>query len=156
VTQTVSAEKGTYALIMRCRKTGNTQIGKLGQMMLRPGFYIYVGSAFGPGGIRARVARHRRRDKKLHWHIDYLRRHTALIETWTLPGTVNHEHDWAATLATHYEIAHDRFGASDCRCSSHLFYSAEIDWGQSKKMVSDTKFDLLNQLLAGNSVEFGV
>jgi len=135
VTQAASAEKGTYALIMRCRKTGHTQIGKLGRMMLRPGFYIYVGSAFGPGGIQARVSRHRRRDKKLHWHIDYLRRHTALIETWTLPGTVNQEHDWAAKLATRYEIAYPRFGASDCRCPSHLFYTAEMP--SAEKLGSD-------------------
>jgi len=94
-------------------------------MPLRPGFYIYVGSAQGPGGIDARVTRHRRREKKLHWHIDYLRRHTALIETWTMAGTANREHDWAAALATQYESAYDRFGASDCRCNSHLFYSPD-------------------------------
>ena len=120
-----NADKGTYALIMRCRETGHTAIGKLGQMVLRPGFYIYVGSAFGPGGINARVTRHRRRNKKLHWHIDYLRRHTALLETWALTGPVNLEHDWATVLTDKYEVAQQRFGASDCRCISHLFYSAE-------------------------------
>jgi len=123
--QPLPAEKGTYALIMRCRKTGHTTIGKHGQMKLSPGFYIYVGSAQGPGGIKARVSRHRRREKKLHWHIDYLRRHTALVETWAMTGTANREHDWAAALAAQFESAHDRFGASDCRCLSHLFYSAD-------------------------------
>jgi len=110
---------------MRCKKTGRTKIGRLGNIQLRPGFYIYVGSAQGPGGIKARVTRHRRRNKKLHWHIDYLRRHTALIETWALAGTANHEHNWAAALAAHYPIAMPRFGASDCRCGSHLFYSPD-------------------------------
>ena len=124
IAQPLPADKGTYALIMRCRKAGNTTIGKLGRMALRPGFYIYVGSALGPGGIQARVSRHRKRDKKLHWHIDYLRRHTALIEIWTLTDAHNREHEWASTLAAQYEIAQQRFGASDCRCVSHLFYSA--------------------------------
>jgi Uri superfamily endonuclease len=124
--KTGSTNKGTYALIMRCRKLGRTKIGRLGDMRLRPGFYIYVGSAQGPGGIEARVARHRRRKKKLHWHIDYLRRHTALIETWTMGGTANREHDWAEALAVQLESAHDRFGASDCRCRTHLFYSADM------------------------------
>jgi Uri superfamily endonuclease len=118
-----SPDKGTYVLIMRCRKSIRTKVGQLGNMQLRPGFYIYVGSAQGPGGIDARVTRHRRREKKLHWHIDYLRRHTALIETWTMAGVVNREHDWTAALSARYESAHDRFGASDCRCDSHLFYS---------------------------------
>ncbi|MGE5646166.1 MAG: DUF123 domain-containing protein [Acidobacteriota bacterium] len=26
-------------------------------MPLQPGFYVYVGSAFGPGGLRARIGR---------------------------------------------------------------------------------------------------
>ena len=120
-----SPDKGTYALIMRCKKTGRTKIGRLGTLQLRPGFYIYVGSAQGPGGIEARVTRHRRRNKKLHWHIDYLRRHTALIETWTLAGTANHEHDWSAALEKKYASAHGRFGASDCRCQTHLLYSSD-------------------------------
>lgn len=121
--ESLSPNKGTYALIMRCRKSGHTKIGKLGRLALRPGFYIYVGSALGPGGIRARVSRHRRREKKLHWHIDYLRRHTALIETWIMEGEANCEHSWAAALASQYATAHNRFGASDCRCLSHLFWS---------------------------------
>ncbi|MDP6675481.1 MAG: GIY-YIG nuclease family protein [Gammaproteobacteria bacterium] len=109
---------------MSCRKSSRLAVGKLGNMMLQPGFYIYVGSALGPGGIKARVSRHRRRNKKLHWHIDYLRRQTALIETWTMTGTINHEHAWAAALTKKYVTACNRFGASDCRCSSHLFYTA--------------------------------
>ena len=124
ISQPLSPDQGTYALIMNCRKSTRLSVGKLGHMLLQPGFYIYVGSSRGPGGIRARVSRHRRRKKKLHWHIDYLRQQTALIETWTMTGTTNYEHDWAAALAAKYTTAHKRFGASDCRCSSHLFYAA--------------------------------
>ena len=37
------------------------------------GTYLYVGSAKGPGGLRARIKRHlRRHGKRLFWHIDYL------------------------------------------------------------------------------------
>ena len=110
-------------LVLNCRKTGRTRIGKLGTLQLRPGYYLYVGSARGPGGINARVNRHRRRDKKRHWHIDYLRRHTALVEVWLQTGD-SLEHGWAAALAARYPIAMPRFGASDCRCNSHLFWSA--------------------------------
>ncbi len=122
--QRLPDDHGTYVLILRCRKIQNTSIGKLGKVSLQPGFYLYVGSAQGPGGIKARVSRHRRRKKKLHWHIDYLRKHTALLETWYETGETSREHDWAATLASRHQIGHQRFGASDCRCPSHLFYTA--------------------------------
>lgn len=121
--RTPPAQPGTYALVLRCQKTVNTRVGRLGTVALRPGYYIYVGSALGPGGLRARVARHRRRDKKRHWHVDYLRRHTTFVDTWHLADGCNHEHEWAAALAERYDIAHPRFGASDCRCAGHLFYA---------------------------------
>jgi len=118
-----AAPRGTYMIILRCRKTARIRIGAAGMMAVRPGYYIYVGSALGPGGLRARVARHRRRAKKRHWHIDYLRRHTAFIDARHLADGRNHEHEWAAALAERYEIAHPGFGASDCRCAGHLFYA---------------------------------
>ena len=39
---------------------------------LDDGHYLYAGSAYGPGGIRARAARHLRRDKSRRWHVDWL------------------------------------------------------------------------------------
>ncbi|UUX48550.1 DUF123 domain-containing protein [Nisaea acidiphila] len=37
---------------------------------LPAGFYVYAGSARGPGGISARLGRHLRGDGKQRWHID--------------------------------------------------------------------------------------
>ena len=45
---------------------------RFGKLTLAAGQYAYVGSAHGPGGLRARVGRHLRAEKPLHWHIDYL------------------------------------------------------------------------------------
>ena len=118
------AAAGTYVLVMQSRKAARIKIGRLGTLDLQPGFYLYVGSAQGSGGIAARVNRHRRRNKKLHWHIDYLRRHTTLVETWFRTGP-SCEHEWAAMLSEHYDCARIRFGASDCRCPAHLFFSAQ-------------------------------
>ncbi len=101
------------------------RVGALGPVSLAPGFFVYVGSAFGPGGIRARVARHARANKRAHWHIDYVRRHFALEEVWLTTAPVRREHDWAHRLGRHLESAVPRFGASDCRCASHLFFSGE-------------------------------
>jgi Uri superfamily endonuclease len=66
---------GTYALILRSHSKATTQVGRWGRINLETGYYIYIGSAFGPGGVRARVSRHFRKEKRKHWHIDYLRKY---------------------------------------------------------------------------------
>jgi len=124
----IPADSGTYALILSSQVSRRVRIGALGSLVTRPGFYIYIGSAFGPGGLYSRVSRHIRRDKKLHWHIDYLRPHTDLEMVWFGQHRVAREHDWATAFASEpqTEVALPRFGASDCRCKSHLFYSKLI------------------------------
>jgi len=70
---TLKAIPGTYALILHLsKKLERIEIGKLGRFAFDAGFYVYVGSAFGPGGLKARLQRHLRTDKPLHWHIDLL------------------------------------------------------------------------------------
>jgi len=49
---------GTYAFLLASQKTGRLDIGKLGPLVLKPGVYVYVGSAFGPGGLAARIGHH--------------------------------------------------------------------------------------------------
>jgi Uri superfamily endonuclease len=51
-------KKGTYILIASILQMKRLKIGRLGTYDLLPGFYAYVGSAFGPGGIRARIHHH--------------------------------------------------------------------------------------------------
>jgi Uri superfamily endonuclease len=38
---------GIYALVFACKKARTVTIGKLGTLDLHPGYYIYIGSAFG-------------------------------------------------------------------------------------------------------------
>jgi len=59
------AEPGTYALILVAEEQQSAEIGKLGALDVQPGFYVYVGSARGPGGLKARIARHTRSEKKV-------------------------------------------------------------------------------------------
>lgn len=54
------AEPGTYALLLKLDKQERITVGKLGTFDLPAGYYLYVGSALGPGGLRARLTRHRR------------------------------------------------------------------------------------------------
>ena len=50
----VSPAPGTYVLVLRCSSNRTIRVGCLGSIRLRPGYYLYVGSGFGPGGLRAR------------------------------------------------------------------------------------------------------
>ncbi len=118
---------GTYALLLRLDTRWTVEVGALGAVDFPPGWYLYLGSARGPGGLAARVARHRRvADKRVHWHIDYVRPATTLIEVWISPGKVHQECAWAAAAGRLIgaDIIAPRFGASDCRCPSHLFHYA--------------------------------
>ena len=86
--------------------------------LLVPGRYLYCGSAKGPGGLRARLARHMRHGKSIHWHIDRLTEAGAVLGAWTVLG--GDECHLVAALS-HLPIAINGFGSTDCRsCTSHL------------------------------------
>ncbi|NIO40364.1 MAG: DUF123 domain-containing protein, partial [Burkholderiales bacterium] len=58
-----------------------------------------------------------------HWHIDYLRPCAPLEEAWYTNDPRPREHEWAGLFSrsTGASLPFDGFGASDCRCRSHLF-----------------------------------
>jgi Uri superfamily endonuclease len=115
---------GTYALVLRSQVKVCAQIGRWRHLNIRPGYYIYVGSAFGPGGIMARVSRHCREGKSKHWHIDYLREYTKVAVVWFSVAPTRLEHKWADALAKlKGTTSISGFGCSDCNCEAHLFYS---------------------------------
>ena len=49
----IAPRPGTYALILLCASNARIQIGRLGKMHLQTGYYVYLGSAFGPGGLNS-------------------------------------------------------------------------------------------------------
>jgi Uri superfamily endonuclease len=53
---------------------------------LQAGRYLYCGSAKGSGGIRARLSRHMRPDKVIHWHVDLLTDAGPVTGAWIFPG----------------------------------------------------------------------
>jgi len=119
--------RGTYALLLHLDTPQTLQIGALGMLAFPSGWYLYVGSAHGPGGLTARLARHRRRaGKRFHWHIDYVRAVTRLAEVWIRSENGHQECAWATATAAlpGARIIAPRFGASDCHCPSHLFHFA--------------------------------
>ncbi len=122
------AKKGAYALLIDLGRRVDVEIGGARHVVLAPGLYVYAGSAYGPGGIAGRLARHLRRDKRLHWHVDRLTvaaRHTAAF---AFPG--GRECDIVGWLLqrSDFSVAAAGFGSSDCRtCSSHLLQCLDPD-----------------------------
>jgi Uri superfamily endonuclease len=115
---------GTYILLLELAQSVAIRIGKLGRFDFPVGWYVYVGSAFGPGGLRARLGRHIRRQKKKRWHIDYLLAHASICEVWYTALPEPREHQWAHALGQvkGTAIAVRCFGSSDCVCETHLFH----------------------------------
>ena len=122
----LAAAPGTYALILSCTTGRALQIGRFGQLPMRPGFYVYIGSAFGPGGVRARIAHHLEPAARPYWHIDFLRTATDLAEVWYTYDLWRWEHQWAALVARMpgATLLLPGFGASDCTCAAHLYFFA--------------------------------
>ncbi len=118
--------KGTYVLIIENSRDKEIEIGKLGRIGFKRGFYAYVGSAL--SGLEQRIERHLRREKRLHWHIDYLLTDPDVKVTCTIykESTKREECEIAARLQMQFE-AISGFGCSDCKCESHLFFSDSYD-----------------------------
>jgi Uri superfamily endonuclease len=123
---TDSRERGTYLLILHLgTPLHGLAVGKLGHYDFAAGYYLYVGSAFGAGGLPARLTRHRQRIKQRpHWHIDYIRPYTHLEEIWSVACTQRLEEHWVQALAAvcGVEMPVRGFGASDTTMPAHLFY----------------------------------
>lgn len=115
---------GTYVLILDLPRPTTIDIGRVGCFPFPAGWYAYAGSARGPGGLAARVSRHLRSPKPLHWHIDYLRAEARPVEVWYTVGSQSRECAWARVLAglPGATIPVPRFGASDCHCPAHLIH----------------------------------
>ena len=113
--------KGVYVLWLYLPQTHSITIGKLGTCSFEKGVYAYVGSA--QRHLEQRIARHRRVDKKYHWHIDYFRAKANFLgavlffdqpkikecqlvpELLRIPGAC---------------FPVPGFGSSDCHCGGHL------------------------------------
>jgi len=115
---------GTYLLILHVSQIPRLQIGRLGYYDIPGRTYTYVGSALGPGGLAARVGRHLRRQKRPHWHIDYLLDFADVQEVWGVDSEERLECAWADRLlrSAGARVVIPRFGASDCNCPTHLIY----------------------------------
>ncbi len=145
--------KGSYILLVELAAEKNVLIGKLGYIFFPKAFYAYVGSAM--NGLEARLARHLRKEKGLHWHIDYLLKEAEIADIilcFSEPfafchseglaealskakgqrpknlaqGKLRMECFLAQALAKEFQSV-PGFGASDCKCQSHLYFGNRQD-----------------------------
>lgn len=120
------ALSGTYVLVLKCRRSMRLPVGRLGVLRVERGYYTYVGSACGSGGLAARIRHHSRVASRPHWHIDYLRAQCEVVDCWFTSDTPPSEHAWAEAMMTMpgVGVPFARFGSSDCDCLAHLFWLA--------------------------------
>ena len=135
-------QRGIYALLVYIRRATAVQVGRLGTVHLRPGYYIYVGSALGPGGMYGRVNHHLRSAEEKHprWHIDVLTALGMIEEVWWVESPKRQECAWTNALTKAGKLAAAGFGASDCRCPGHLIWLEGTDgvsqgWRVLRKIV---------------------
>jgi Uri superfamily endonuclease len=115
-------DKGTYILKMKMDKPFEITIGKLGRFTFPAGHYLYFGSAM--NGLNARISRHMRSKKQLHWHIDYFLQKATIVDIWYVESEERLECRLCieATKLPGAHIPVKGFGSSDCRCTSHLLF----------------------------------
>jgi len=89
---------GSYAIILHLISGHSLQIGKLGKFFFPKGYYAYVGSAYGPGGLASRIHHHLTVSPNPHWHVDYFRKISIPIEVWVSEQKDRQEHNWASVL----------------------------------------------------------
>ncbi len=119
---TIPDEPGMYQLVLSLAEEVTLQVGALGTFRFPTGKYLYTGSAL--GGLRKRLARHLRREKRLHWHIDYLLQHAVVEEFRLYPadGLSECALNRRMLALPHARVIARGFGSSDCTCPAHLVY----------------------------------
>lgn len=114
------ANRGVYFLVLQVEKAIHIPVGRIGSPVLKPGWYVYVGSA--RANLHQRIARHLRRRKKIHWHIDHLTTASVKVKAFPIATMKALECPLAGDIASLAESLVPGFGCSDCSCHSHLFH----------------------------------
>lgn len=117
----LGSAKGAYLLVLRMERAVPIGIRTLPARRFAPGLYLYAGSAYGSGGLAARLKRHFDTNKALHWHVDHLTTQATGLAAHAVPDGNECQLADKVLSAGGFEVAVAGFGSSDCRgCRSHL------------------------------------
>ena len=108
----------TYILFIKINKDLKIKVGSLGILKFRKGIYAYVGSA--KKNWKSRIKRHFSKNKKIHWHIDYLTSNK-FVNPYAVYIIEKNEESKIASLMLKYGEPIIDFGSSDTKDISHLF-----------------------------------
>ena len=116
-----SREQGVYALIIELHQKFRFSLRARGTQELRKGRYFYGGSARGPGGLRARIGRHLRANKRIHWHVDVLTNTGRIVCVWSSTDGEECELIRRVLSLAGSTVPIRGLGSSDCNtCPAHL------------------------------------
>ncbi|MBO8174450.1 MAG: DUF123 domain-containing protein [Thermococcus sp.] len=110
--------RGSYFLVIKVERDMIVRT-KRKEFALKAGYYVYVGSAM--NSLEKRVERHFKKDKKLHWHIDFLLKESELLRAYLIPSDAKIEEELSGEVAKFGKPV-EGFGASDLRIGSNLYY----------------------------------
>jgi len=128
----------TYLLLIYLKRSSILKIGKKGYKEFEKGYYVYVGSGRRYGFQR--IIRHIKKLKKLKWHIDYLLRMGEIEMVWIILGGITNECQLSSSLQKRGLIIMKKFGSSDCKCPSHLFYFKNNPQRTIDNIINQIKF----------------
>lgn len=118
---TQASLKGAYVLLIGLDRALPVGAGRHKSGQLPAGTYFYAGSAYGAGGIAARIGRHFRKDKKVHWHVDRLTLEASRLAAFIVENGNECALAEALLQSNSVAIALKGFGSTDCSsCRSHL------------------------------------
>ncbi len=137
--------KGSYILLIELAEGQIIITGSLKTTCFPGGYYAYVGSAL--GGFKARLNRHLKSNKKPHWHIDYLLQKAHIDDIIVCETEGRLECRIAGAMGSQFDDI-PGFGASDCKCPSHLFFADEAM--KSRVMAMLEVMGMKPRLLAHN------
>lgn len=148
-------DSGCYIFIARLPEEQAITIGSKGSIVFKKGYYLYVGSA--KKSLSKRLERHRRKRKRFHWHIDYLRTFCEPHEAIAIRTTADLEHELAGAISAIADWQIFGFGCSDCSCTSHLFGMQEDPLHSPRfiKVLQYFRMDRLEVELAKEYKEYG-
>jgi Uri superfamily endonuclease len=118
---TQASLKGAYVLLIGLDRALPVGAGRHKSGQLPAGTYFYAGSAYGAGGLAARIGRHFRKDKKVHWHVDRLTLEASRLAAFIVENGNECALAEALLQSNSVAIALEGFGSTDCSsCRSHL------------------------------------